>query len=99
MFYQVENPEDRFSCVAAQILKPSRNSKAENGHVTGEMCRIMRKPEFSLCENKFADQLYNIFCSCIGRFVSDLVGSTEDRVFFIAVRMILSQFTDLSQFE
>ena len=53
------------------------------------MSHIMRKPAFSICENKNADQLplfslHNfkplaILCDCTARFVSDLVGNPEDR--------------------
>ena len=50
----------------------------------------MRKPEFSLCKSKGADQLRSkceirnfkllaIFCANPARFVSDLVGNPEDR--------------------
>ena len=48
----------------------------------------MRNPDFSICENKDADQLRSnsenfkplaIFCGCTARFVSDLVGNPENR--------------------
>ena len=54
------------------------------------LCRVMRKPDFCICENKGADQclcfhykILNfkslaIFFGCTARFVSDKVGNPED---------------------
>ena len=46
------------------------------------MSRVVRKPDFCICENKDADQLRGnlaIFCGCTARFVWDLVENPEDQ--------------------